>query len=40
MTTARNALAEGLSSEIIHKITGLDMAVIEVMSKERQVSYI
>jgi predicted transposase/invertase (TIGR01784 family) len=29
MTTARNALAEGSTPEFVHKITGLDMAVIE-----------
>jgi hypothetical protein len=34
MTTARNALAEGFPNETVHKITGLDMAVIEAMSNE------
>jgi hypothetical protein len=29
MTVARNALAEGSTSEFVQKITGLDIAVIE-----------
>jgi predicted transposase/invertase (TIGR01784 family) len=35
MTTARNALAKGATPEFVQEITGLDMEVIEAMSKDQ-----
>ena len=34
-TVARNALAEGSTSEFVQKITGLDMSVIEELKLEK-----
>jgi predicted transposase/invertase (TIGR01784 family) len=38
MTTARNALAEGLTPEFVQRITGLDMAVIEALRDGQSVA--
>jgi hypothetical protein len=36
ISTARNALAEGLTPDFVQKITGLDMEIIEQLGKDTQ----
>ena len=34
-TVARNAIAEGVSLDLIHKITGIDMVTLENMQADK-----